>query len=78
MINMSVNGSFPQQVDRRQIVHHDLRHALFTLRTGITLLEQVREDPAKFAEIHRLLQQELTTAAGLIDEVLAGEMVFDR
>jgi hypothetical protein len=71
---MSINDSPVSHTDPRQVIQHDLRHALFTLRTGIALLEQVREDPEKFAEIHQLLQQELTTTSRLIDEVLSADV----
>lgn len=68
---MSNNGRLSGYVDRRQALQHDLRHALFTLRTGISLLGQVRDDPARFSDVQQLLERELGTASGLIEELLS-------
>jgi hypothetical protein len=69
---MSDNGTFSPIMysNRGQVIQHDLRHALFTLRTGIALLEQVRDEPDKFAEVKQLLDQEVATASRLVDELL--------
>jgi hypothetical protein len=64
------NGSPSWGLDRRRCLQHDLRHALFTLRTGIALLGQVREDPERFAELQQLLEHEVGTASTLIDELM--------
>lgn len=66
---ISGNGSTSCLSDRRQ-ANHDLRHALFTLRTGIALLGQVREDPDKFAEVQQLLHHEVKAASDLVEELL--------
>jgi signal transduction histidine kinase len=67
---MSDNGTYPAYSDREQVIQHDLRHALFTLRTGIALLEQVREDPEKFSEVKHLLDHEIANASDLVNELL--------
>jgi hypothetical protein len=64
------NGSSSWGLDRRRCLQHDLRHALFTLRTGIALLGQVRDDPERTAELQQLLEHEVATASTLVDELL--------
>lgn len=68
--NSTYDGNATWYSDRRQCLPHDLRHALFTLRTGIALLGQVREDPEKFAEVQQLLENEVGTASELVNELL--------
>lgn len=56
--------------ETRRSLAHDLRHALFALRTGIDLLPQVRGDAQETAEIHALLKQEIANASKIAEQLL--------
>ena len=56
--------------DRVRQLSHDLRHCLYTIRTGIELLRQTDGDAAR-VEVLSLMENDQQVASRLIDELLA-------